>query len=86
MAKVFANVCFCDVFVLFECSALFCKRCEPFCILGFVCKVLKKGKVYKMCVSSWKKREHYKKERKRKKEKKEKKERKKKCIWWGKCA
>ncbi len=77
MAKVFANVCFCDVFVLFWMQCSICKRCEPFCILGFVCKVLKKEVKFTKCVSSWKngnitrKKERKKEERKKERKKKE---------------
>ncbi len=53
MAKVFANVCFWDVFVIFWMQCFINKRCQAFCILcavlEFVFKVLKKrGKVLKM--------------------------------------
>ncbi len=61
MAKVFANVCFWDAFVIFWMQCFILQEMWGIwhfvcAILGFVCKVLKKrGKVLKMCVSSLKK-------------------------------
>ncbi len=48
MAKVFANVCFWNVFVVFECSASFSKRCEEVWILCV--------QVFDLCVRFWKKK------------------------------
>ncbi len=61
-AKVFANVCFWDMFVIFcQCCSLLWMQCFILqemwgilhfvcAVLGFVCKVLeKRGKVLKMC-------------------------------------